>query len=187
MDPASLLLGLGQFVPSLLRWAHQDNAADVADKAVKGLAAVTGTATFEDGIAALRASPEQLVKYQEAMNALAIAQMDSEVKQLEAVNATMRAEIGSSDPYVRRARPTWLYVTALSWSAQMGAISWAIVTNPASAGPLISACAGLTAMWGIALSVVGVYVKSRSDDKKVAAGQEAPSMIASLAALISKK
>ena len=42
MDPITILYGLGQFVPQLLRWAGKDNAAEVADKAVKAVNVITG-------------------------------------------------------------------------------------------------------------------------------------------------
>ena len=45
-------------------------------------------------------------------------------------------------------------------------IAYVIITNPLLAGALINAMSALSAIWGVALSVLGVYVYKRSEDKK---------------------
>jgi len=186
MDPGSLLFGLGQLVPSLLRLAGKDNAAAVADKAVTAAKVLTGKEDPNAAIDAIKANPELLARFQQMANEIVIAELEAETRRLEAVNATMRAEVASADPFVRRARPSFIYAMAVSWSIQMLAISAAIIIDSTSAGTLISAATGLTGMWAVALAVIGVYFKSRSDDKKVAAGMEAPSMLSSIGALMKR-
>ncbi len=64
MDPVSIILGLGQFVPSLLRWMNHDGAADVAEKAVAVGRSITGKESPDDVIAALKANPQLAVDFQ---------------------------------------------------------------------------------------------------------------------------
>ncbi|HEY0837972.1 MAG TPA: 3TM-type holin [Azospirillum sp.] len=85
---------------------------------------------------------------------------------LAEVNRSLRTEAVSDDAYVRRMRPTFGYVMALSWSAQMGALAWVIVTEPAQAGAVINAMASLGTIWTVGLSVLGIYVYKRSEEKK---------------------
>jgi len=180
MDPITILYGLGQFVPQLLRWAGKDNAADVADKAVKAVNVITGKASLEEGIDALKANPELLLKYQQTMNEVILAQLDAETRQLEAVNATMRAEYATSDNFTRRWRPTMGYAVTITWSLQMSALSWVIIANPAQAALVINAMAQLTALWGVALAILGVAVVKRSEDKQTAAGFEPAGILGAL-------
>ncbi|WP_448192703.1 3TM-type holin [Azospirillum sp. sgz301742] len=76
------------------------------------------------------------------------------------------AEAASDDPYVRRMRPTFGYAMALSWCAQMGALAWVIVTEPERADAVIEAMTSLGTIWTMGLSVLGIYVYKRSEEKK---------------------
>jgi len=82
------------------------------------------------------------------------------------VNETLRKELASEDKYVRRMRPTFGYLMAVTWAAQMLAIAYVIVFDTARAGLVMSAMASLSAIWAVGLSVLGIYVYKRSEDKK---------------------
>ena len=187
MDPITILYGLGQFVPQLLRWAGKDNAAAVADQAVKAVNVITGKESLDDGMEAIKANPELLLKYQQTMNEVIVHQLDAETRQLEAVNATMRAEYATDDNFTRRWRPMMGYAVTLTWSLQMSALSWVIVTNPAQAALVINSMAQLTALWGVALAVLGVAVVKRSEDKQTSAGFEPAGIIGSIGKVFGKK
>jgi steroid 5-alpha reductase family enzyme len=73
------------------------------------------------------------------------------------------------DAYVRRMRPTFGYVMALTWLAQMGAIAWVIVADPVQANLIITAMTSLGTIWSVGLSVLGIYVYKRSEDKRASA------------------
>jgi steroid 5-alpha reductase family enzyme len=75
----------------------------------------------------------------------------------------------SEDAYVSRMRPTFGYVMALTWLAQMGAIAWVIVADPVQANLIITAMTSLGTIWSVGLSVLGIYVYKRSEDKRVSA------------------
>ena len=63
-------------------------------------------------------------------------------------------------------RPTFGYVMALTWAGQMGAIAYVIVTDPGKAGAVIAAMASLGTIWTVGLSVLGIYVYKRSQEKQ---------------------
>ncbi|HYD31870.1 MAG TPA: 3TM-type holin [Azospirillaceae bacterium] len=85
---------------------------------------------------------------------------------LTEVNQSLRAEVASDDPYVRRMRPTFGYVMAATWSAIMGAVAYVIVTEPGQAGAVVSAMASLDTIWSVGLGVLGIYVYKRSEEKR---------------------
>ena len=91
---------------------------------------------------------------------------------LSEINQTIRAEISSQDKFVRRMRPTFGYLMALTWAAQMFGIAYIIIFDTAKAGAVMAAMGSLSAIWGIGLSVLGIYVYKRSDDKKLMGDQE---------------
>ena len=132
--------------------------------------AVTGKDDDGDALAALQASPDLLLEYQRHTAQRAISLYREETKRLQTANETIRAEAASSDPYVRRMRPTMGYALILSWTMTMAAIVYVIVTDPGAASSVIVALADLSVMWSVALSVLGLYVYKRSEDKKPAAG-----------------
>ena len=103
------------------------------------------------------------------------------------VNTTMRAETRAEDAYVRRWRPTFGYAVTVAWALQMAAIAWAVVARPAEAPAILAAAASLSAMWGVALAVLGVAVHERSRDKAVAAGHPAPGLATLAAALLDRR
>ncbi len=86
---------------------------------------------------------------------------------LTQVNDTMRKELASEDKYVRRMRPTFGYIMAVTWGFQMLAIAYVIVVDTARAGIILNAMSSLSAIWGVGLSVLGVYVYKRSEEKKL--------------------
>lgn len=182
MDPISIALGIAQFVPGIARWLGGDKAGDVADKVIGVAKQVTGIANPQQSLEKLRTQAELQVKLQQAMNPVIVAQYEAEARELESINATIRAESRSKDAFVRRWRPYFGYVLATTWGMQMTALSILIVQNPTAAPAVIGAMAGLSAMWGIALAVLGVSIHKRSQDKQVCAGQTpAPGMLQAVA------
>jgi hypothetical protein len=97
-----------------------------------------------------------------------LAQLRSEEirANLSEVNQSLRAEIVSQDKYVRRMRPTFGYIMAFTWAAQMLGIAYVIMFETARAVQVLNAMGSLSAIWGVGLSVLGIYVYKRSEDKK---------------------
>jgi len=86
---------------------------------------------------------------------------------LSQVNESIRAEIISDDKYVRRMRPTFGYLMAITWGLQMGALSYVIVFHTEKAASLMHGMSALSTIWAVGLSVLGVYIYKRSEDKKL--------------------
>jgi hypothetical protein len=116
-------------------------------------------------------SAEQIAeanRHAEKMAAMEMQRFESEVTQ---VNESLRAEIASNDPYVRRMRPTFGYLMAITWAAQMLALAYVIVFETDKAGFVLQAMTSLSAIWGFGLSVLGIYVYKRSEEKKARLGE----------------
>ena len=86
---------------------------------------------------------------------------------LSEINQTLRTELVSDDKYVRRMRPTFGYLMAVTWAAQMLGIAYVIVFDTSRAGIILNAMSSLSAIWAVGLSVLGIYVYKRSEDKKI--------------------
>ena len=86
---------------------------------------------------------------------------------LSEVNQTVRQEITSDDKYVRRMRPTFGYLMAVSWAAQMLGLAYIMVFETDKAMTVLSGMEALSAIWAMGLSVLGIYVYKRSEEKKI--------------------
>lgn len=97
-----------------------------------------------------------------------MAELDSaEFKtMIEQVNTSLRAEAASNDAYVRRMRPTFGYIMAITWAAQMLAIAFVILETPEKANAVMAAMGDLDTIWTVGLSVLGIYVYKRSQEKQ---------------------
>jgi len=113
-------------------------------------------------------SQEQLAEVNRHAEAIAGAQAEEYKAAMEQVNTSLRAEIASEDQYVRRMRPTFGYLMAITWAAQMLGVAYVIVFETAQAGVVLAAMSSLSAIWAVGLSVLGIYVYKRSEDKKSA-------------------
>ncbi|MBI2235398.1 MAG: ribokinase [Magnetospirillum sp.] len=138
--------------------------------------------TVGQAMAGNEISPEQLAEANRHVERMAEIDGDVAKVTLSEVNTTIRAEAASEDPYTRRWRPTWGYVTAATWGLQtvaivaclMGAV-WASIEGKADVVTALltgsaSLAGALAVQWSVALAVLGVAVVKRSDDKSVAAG-----------------
>jgi hypothetical protein len=64
-------------------------------------------------------------------------------------------------------RPTFGYLIAITWAAQMLALAYVIVFETSKASIVIEAMESLGTIWAVGLSVLGIYVYKRSEDKKI--------------------
>lgn len=111
-------------------------------------------------------SPEQLAEANRHTETLARMESDEVKASVEQVNQSLRTEIASNDAYVRRMRPTFGYLMAFTWAAQMFAIAYVIVFDTGRAGEVMAAMASLSAIWAVGLSVMGIYIYKRSGEKQ---------------------
>lgn len=159
-------------VPALIE-ALKTGLQQMDHPAAKG--AVDAIGTLQDSVmnggisaenmAAANAHIEKMAEISGARDAVALTQ----------INESLRAEVASSDPYVRRMRPTFGYMMSITWGAQMLALAYIIVTDPARAGDVLNAMESLATIWAVALSVMGIYVYQRSVEKR--GGGHVPSVL----------
>ncbi len=155
--------------------------------------------TVKGAIETKEISPEQLAEANRHIEKLDDNASEEWRDGIRHVNETFRAEIQSEDPYVRQWRPYWGYITARCWAAQstvicigvLAACYLALDGHAGRASALLAAItdliSGMTVMWGIALTVLGLAVRERSRDKQVAAGQVSPTMFGALTNLIGNR
>jgi hypothetical protein len=116
-------------------------------------------------------SAEQIAEANRHAEEMAKIELDQYKDALSETNQTVRAEISSSDAYVRRMRPTFGYLMAITWAAQMLGLAYVIVFQTDKAGFVLNAMSNLSAIWAMGLSVLGIYVYKRSEEKKAAPGE----------------
>ena len=111
-------------------------------------------------------SPEQLSEANRHTEKMAQLEIENYQANLSEINQSLRAEVASDDAYVRRMRPTFGYLMAFTWGAQMFGIAYIIMFDTDKAGAVMAAMGNLSAIWTVGLSVLGIYVYKRSEDKK---------------------
>lgn len=127
---------------------------------------------FDQELKAGRISQEQLVEANRHAEEIAKLKSKDLQKSMMETNKSLRTELASSDKYVRRMRPTFGYMMALTWAAQMFGIAYVIIFKTAQAGVVMAAMGSLSAIWAMGLSVLGIYVYKRSEDKKIGPEKE---------------
>lgn len=107
-------------------------------------------------------TPEQTIEMNRHIEQMA----NVDAQKLAEINESLRTEIATEDRYVRRMRPTFGYLMALTWAAQMFAVAYVIIFETAQASIVVNAIESLSGIWAVGLSVLGIYVYKRSEDKK---------------------
>jgi len=121
----------------------------------------------EEAIASGGINSDEVVEANRHAEEMARIRLKEYETSLAQINTSIRDEVNSQDKYVRRMRPTFGYLMALTWALQMGALSYVILFDPARAAGIMNAFASLSTIWAVGLSVLGVYVYKRSEDKKL--------------------
>ena len=121
---------------------------------------------LDDAVKRGQVTPEQMQEANRHIEKMAELEAQERENAISQINESLRAEVASSDPYVRRMRPTFGYLIAITWAAQMLALAWVIIYETESASLVIEAMESLGTIWAVGLSVLGIYVYKRSEDKK---------------------
>ena len=127
-----------------------------------------------DALARGQITPEQAAEANRHAEAMAMMQAEEVKSAYQQVNESLRAEVASEDAYVRRMRPTFGYLMAITWAAQMTAIAYVITFRTDKASVVLQAMESLSAIWAVGLSVLGIYVYKRSEEKKTVVRMPAP-------------
>lgn len=160
MGAPAVLASIG--IPVLIKIVKKalgkmDNS--IAKGAAEALEAV------DEAIAQGGISIDELKEANRHIEAMAETQSQEFQTVIRQVNESLRAEVASTDKYVRRMRPTFGYIMAFTWAAQMLSIAFVILDDPKEAGAVMNGMADLSAIWTVGLSVLGIYVYKRSHEK----------------------
>jgi hypothetical protein len=128
--------------------------------------AVAALEQMDEALTQGKISPEAVKEANRHIEKMTEIESAEYVSMQSEINQSLRAEVASLDPYVRRMRPTFGYLVAITWGAQMLALAYVIVFDTQNAGIVINAMQSLGTIWGIGLSVLGIYVFKRSEEKK---------------------
>lgn len=130
--------------------------------------------SFETALAQGAVSAEQMAEANRHAEKLAELKSKEYETAMQEINATIRAETGSDDPYVRRMCPTFGYFMAFTWAAQMMGLAYVLIFKTQDAPAVIDSMEALSTIWAMGLSVLGIYVYKRSEEKKVINSAPAP-------------
>ena len=185
------ILALAEFVPTIAGWFGGDDAEETTKQVVDVAKSITGMDNESDAIKAIKKDPALQIQFQQAMNPVIIARLENETKQQAEVNATIRAELNSNDKFKSWWRPALGWVVVINFGALMSSIVFVILWGAfqedakvitAFMTSLSSLIGTLTVIWTMALGVLGVNIKKRSDDKALAVGHPPkPNLLGSLA------
>jgi hypothetical protein len=160
--PLPILLQAG--IPALIK-GLAEGLKSVNAPVAQGASSALGA--LMDAFGKGEISPEQLAelnRHVEKMQEIEASERQTSIAQ---INESLRAEVASTDPYVRRMRPTFGYIIAMTWAAQMFAIAYVIVFETNQAALVIEAVQSLGTIWAVGLSVLGIYVYKRSEEKRM--------------------
>ena len=175
MDPLTAGFALAKLVPGLIDlFKGDDKDAPLAEKIVGIAKTVTGLDKPDDMLAAISKDPALLVQFKAQAAQVAIEELRAETEQLKTINETMRVEYASGSMFKSGWRPYigWIFGTA--FGLQMFAASAIIFFKPEQAKNVLEGLATLGTLWFVALTVLGVNINKRSQDKQAAAGIEPP-------------
>lgn len=141
-------------------------------------AASRSLGNVRDAMTAGRITPEQIAEANRHAEAMAALQADEAKTAFTQINESLRREIVSDDPYVRRMRPTFGYLMALTWAAQMFGVAYVVAFRTDQTMVVMNAMAALTPLWAMGLSVLGIYVYKRSEEKRSAGTRQDSSAFA---------
>jgi len=93
------------------------------------------------------------------------AESEAETARLETVNATMRAEAGADDPWTRRWRPAWGFISAGAFFLQVAAIAYLMFAGDPESAVLITSIGSLSVFWSVPLAILGISAWTRGQEK----------------------
>jgi hypothetical protein len=135
------------------------------------------------------ADPNKLAEAEAQWAEMIRAEAETQRTAIAETQATIRAEIGSSDPVQKWWRPLYAFELTLEC-----AVLWIVLVHEFWTGDiqtinaLVNATALLVTYWGFRFGVLGVYVSGRTREKVSAViGQDAPGMVEKLVKAVVKK
>lgn len=124
---------------------------------------------FQGALAGGAISAEQMAEANRHAEKMAEMKAKENEAALAEINQSLRLEASSTDPYVRRMRPTFGYLMAFTWAAQMLGLAYVLTFETEKAPAVLQSMEALSTIWAVGLSVLGIYVYKRSEEKKTTA------------------
>jgi|GEM_PF-3371043 len=173
-----IALSLAKIVPDIVSLVKGDKSGEKAKKIVDLAKSVVGVEDPQQAVNKILEDPKLALEFQNRMNQLQLEFYREETKRLEIINKTMRVEYESKNTYKTGWRPFigWtlgfsigFYIFSLCTS-----VVYAVFYQPDKVSLVIDSlsklASALTSTWIVCMTILGVAIKKRSDDKKVATG-----------------
>lgn len=163
MDPITIAMALAQYVPQIAKWlTGSDKAEQVAQKAIAIAQQVTGMATGEQALEALKASPESILAYRQAVLGQSVEFEKLAVQNAADINTTMRAEAQSEHWPSYSWRPAIGFAVAIDLVASVCVVLVAYIgvmffsVKPDVLAYLPALLAAMAALVGVATPILGI-------------------------------
>ncbi|CDO60825.1 Phage protein [Candidatus Phaeomarinobacter ectocarpi] len=155
------------------------------------VASVLGTEAKPDEVAAvLRTDPDALAKVieVEAKQQVELTRMtlEAETARFGQQHETIRAELANENIWKSGWRPFFGWSSGVVWLAMGLGIVYSIIFKPAEAPQIMEAVAAMTGLFGIALTVLGVNIHQRSQDKRRLLGQPDSGIFSTMGTLLGR-
>lgn len=172
----ALLPALFQAAPSIAGWFGGDDAEDKARDVVGIAKKITGIDDEKSAVDAVVSDPQLAKIFETQAHEYRLAQLKSETSRVREVNATMRAESKSEDPWSRRWRPFWGFVSALAFGLVAFAIAGVLVImawqdTASFIAQLPAIVSSMAALFGIPAAILGVASWHRGKMQRIQAGE----------------
>lgn len=193
MDPITIALGLATFfapkVPALVGRLAGPKAEAVAKDIIGIAEQITGTADPAKQRQILQANPDLVAQLADAASKRESDYKLAELKVIadneETTQETYRQELKSEHPYVWAMRPTFGYILALTLLLEAISVLYCVFEAPEALTSLATVLSSLSMVQSVALAVLGIYVKGRTDEKAIEqTGALAPGLMNSIGARI---
>lgn len=176
----SLLTKIGEYLAPVLPIAANAIAGPLPALALEAISKALGVDNSEEAVEMALRDPQKVLELKakgiESDTNIILAQTAAITRRQEIVNKTIQTEANSFDAFVRRWRPFYGYCLAITWTIQMilstiyigQALNDPEIDFAAKMGGLVSVYSIMGGMWTVALTVLGVAVHKRSQDKQTA-------------------
>jgi len=204
--PAAISLAT-KAVPWIVGKIAGDNAEKTAKSVIDTVEKITGKTInsvedLDEAQELLERDPTAWAQFQKDMANISLELEREDTKRYEEYQKTLRGDVLGKDEITRTWRPKFALAIAHTWKLMFYAVFISFMSaivcqifqkEPKVTIDLVSRSMStlmdaVWPMWGVALSVIGVYVKKRSDDKKVVSmnGSEGSNVIEGIINAIKK-
>lgn len=163
-------------IPSIVGLFGDEDAEKTAGKVVDIAKTVTGLSDPDEAVQAAVKDPALLKQIEVQAHEYRLEQLKAETLVVKEVNATMRAETQSEDPWSRRWRPFWGFVSAVAFGLVALAISGVLVMmawqdTASFIAQLPAVVSSMAALFGIPAAILGVASWHRGKMQRIKAGE----------------